>query len=39
MLNLNAKDKFFSKVGQKLRSQGQNFWYYEKGLATRNTHM
>ena len=30
-----------SKVGQKSRSrsQGQNFLYQEKGLATRNTHM
>ena len=29
----------FSKVGQKSRSQGQNSWYGQKGLATRNTHL
>ena len=32
---------FFSKVGQKSRSrsQGQTFWYGQKGLATRNTYL
>ena len=36
-----VKVKFFSKVGQKSRSrsQGQNFWYGQKGLATRKTYM
>ena len=32
---------FFSKVGQKSRSrsQGKNFWFQQKGLATTNTHV
>ena len=30
---------FFSKVGQKSRSRGQNSWYGQKGLATRNTYL
>ena len=32
---------FFSKVGQKSRSRSQrkNFYYQQKGLATRNTHV
>ena len=36
-----SKLSFFSKVGQKsrLRSQGQNFRYGQKGLTTRNTYL
>ena len=34
-----AKVKFFSKVGQKSRSQSQKLWYRQKGLVTRNTHV
>ena len=36
-----SKVKFFSKVGQKSRSRsrGKIFWYGEKGLVTRNTHV
>ena len=36
-----VKVKFFSKVGQKSRSrsQGENFWDQQEGLATSNTHV
>ena len=36
-----AKVKFFFKVGQKSRSRsrGKKFWFQQKGLATRNTHV
>ena len=33
------KLSFFSKVGQKSRSRGKNFWLQQKGLVTRNTHV
>ena len=29
----------FLKVCQKSRSRSQKFWYWQKGLATRNTHV
>ena len=38
-MNVIAKVKSFSKVGQISRSQGQKLWYQVKGLVTRNTHV